>query len=299
MKNSLAVVADLLLLGRPDDPKAARTFDQAGTRIRAIAAVHDVLATRSGGRVPADELLRAVVEAAGPAGTELDAPPVRLTFQQAQHVGVIVNELVTNAYRHGAPPVRVALRERAGGDLELTVRDAGPGPRDARAAGSGGGLGLQLVRQVAEQGLGGQLELGVGGATCASVQSVMRILVAEDDPILALGIARRLEQLGHAVIGPFARGEEVREAARSEAPELLLVDIDLDGADGLEVSAELLAGGLDVPVVVLTASMRPARRALDRLRRAGVPHEAGRRPAARCRDPRRGRASPRTRRAAR
>lgn len=165
VKNSLAVVADLLLLGRPDDPQAARTFDQAGTRIRAIAAVHDVLATRSGGRVPADELLRAVVEAAGPAGTELDAPPVRLTFQQAQHVGVIVNELVTNAYRHGAPPVRVALRERPGGDLELTVRDAGPGPRDARPAGSGGGLGLQLVRQVAEQGLGGQLELGVGGAT--------------------------------------------------------------------------------------------------------------------------------------
>lgn len=85
----------------------------------------------------------------------------------------------------------------------------------------------------------------------------MRILVAEDDPILALGIARRLEQLGHAVIGPFARGEEVREAARSEAPELLLVDIDLDGADGLEVSAELLAGGLDVPVVVLTGLDAP------------------------------------------
>ncbi len=85
----------------------------------------------------------------------------------------------------------------------------------------------------------------------------MRILVAEDDPILALGIARRLEQLGHGVIGPFARGEEVRDAARLQSPELLLVDIDLDGADGLEVAAELIDGGLDVPVVVLTGLDAP------------------------------------------
>ncbi len=164
VKNSLAVVADLLLLGRPDDPTAARTFDQAETRIRAVAAVHDVLATRSGGRVPADELLAAVVAAAGPAGTELQVASVPLTFQQAQHVGVIVNELVTNAHRHGQPPVQVTLVEQEPGALQLTVRDAGPGPQ-GDAAERRGGLGLRLVQQVTEQGLGGRLELVVGGAT--------------------------------------------------------------------------------------------------------------------------------------
>ena len=41
----------------------------------------------------------------------------------------------------------------------------------------------------------------------------MRILVAEDDPIIALGIARRLERLGHEVIGPAARGADVLRLA--------------------------------------------------------------------------------------
>lgn len=154
VKNSLQVVADLLMLARPDGDEAGEAFDQAGARIRSIAAVHAVLASRSGGRVPADELLVAVVDAAHPGETSLQVAPVALPFQQAQHVGVVVNELVTNAHQHGAGAVRVALTQDDG-VVEITVADEGPGPSAERWASPG--LGLQLVRQVVEQGLRGTL----------------------------------------------------------------------------------------------------------------------------------------------
>ena len=185
VKNSLQVVADLLLLGRPEagdvgaaagpggagrgtperaaDPGVA--FDHAAARIRSIAAVHDVLAERRGGRVPADELLRAVIDAAHPGAAALHADPVALPFQRAQHLGVVVNELVTNAHEHGAGPVAVRLTHDAGrGRATLEVADAGPGP--SRASWESPGLGLRLVRQVVESGLRGRIERrGRGDAT--------------------------------------------------------------------------------------------------------------------------------------
>jgi two-component sensor histidine kinase len=165
VKNSLQVVADLLLLGRPDDADggtAGEAFDHAAARIRSIAAVHDVLAERGGGRVPADDLLRAVVDAAHPGPTTLTAEPVALAFGRAQNLGVVVNELVTNAHEHGAGPVAVRLEHDAdAGRATLEVQDAGPGPSDAAWAEPG--LGLRLVRQVVEGGLRGSIDRGDAG----------------------------------------------------------------------------------------------------------------------------------------
>jgi len=89
------------------------------------------------------------------------------------------------------------------------------------------------------------------------MSATMRILVAEDDPIIALGIARRLEQLGHEVLGPAARGDDVRRLARERDPDLLLLDVDLEDADGLELAEELTAEGPRRPIVVLTGLDAP------------------------------------------
>lgn len=158
VKNSLQVVADLLLLGRPEAASdgVGEAFDHATARIRAIAAVHDALADRSGGRVEAGELLRRVAAAgAAPGDVAIDAADVRLNAHQAQQLGIVVNELVTNAEQHGAPPVAVALRD-GHGELALDLHDAGAGP--SAAAWAAPGLGLQLVKQVVQQGLRGEIE---------------------------------------------------------------------------------------------------------------------------------------------
>lgn len=85
----------------------------------------------------------------------------------------------------------------------------------------------------------------------------MRILVAEDDPIIALGVARRLRGLGHEVVGPVARVDAALALAREEQVDCYLLDVDLEDGDGLELAAALEGSGLGRPVVVLTGLDAP------------------------------------------
>jgi len=80
----------------------------------------------------------------------------------------------------------------------------------------------------------------------------MRVLVAEDDPLIALGLCERLGSLGHEPVGPAANGEEAIELARANPPDLYLFDIEMPNVDGLEAAATLAADGLRRPVVVVT-----------------------------------------------
>jgi len=166
IKNSLQTVADLLLLGRPEDPGPAAAFDATANRIRSIAAVHHLLADERGRTVSADELLRTVVAAED---VTVVSDDVRLHSAQAQQLAMIAGELLTNALRHGRPPVTITLER--GEQITLTVRDAGGGQPSAD-----GGLGLTLVRQIAERGLGGTFEFAGG-------EAVLRFNVDDDaDP---------------------------------------------------------------------------------------------------------------------
>jgi len=86
----------------------------------------------------------------------------------------------------------------------------------------------------------------------------VRILVAEDDPLIALGLCERLRTLGHEPIGPAANGEEAVELARESLPDLYLFDIEMPRADGLEAAATLAGEGLRRPVVVVTGVEDPS-----------------------------------------
>jgi two-component sensor histidine kinase len=162
VKNSLQTVADILMLGRPAGAGAEK-FDETAARIRSIAAVHRLLAERRGEAVSAPELLAAVAAAAA-VDAQLEAEPRELGPTCAQQLGIVANELISNAARHGRPPIQVLLHGR--NPTVLQVLDAGEGPRDA-----GERLGLQLVRQIVESGLAGSFTLSVRarGGTCAQV----------------------------------------------------------------------------------------------------------------------------------
>jgi len=85
----------------------------------------------------------------------------------------------------------------------------------------------------------------------------MRILIAEDEPIIALALAERLRQLGHEPLGPARDGLEALDAARAEHPDLYLFDIDMPRLDGLRAAQQLADEGLRRPVVVLTGVEDP------------------------------------------
>lgn len=85
----------------------------------------------------------------------------------------------------------------------------------------------------------------------------MRILIAEDDPVIGMGLSRRVAGLGHEPIGPVSDGEQAIATARAQEPDLYLFDIDMPGVDGLQASAQLAAEGLRRPVVVITGVEDP------------------------------------------
>ena len=93
------------------------------------------------------------------------AMPMRLSIDQAVPLGLIVSELVTNAVKHAFPDDRagridVCLTADDGCGL-LSVTDDGIGLSAAAHAPAGDGLGLELVKGLAQQ-LGGNLEIAVG-----------------------------------------------------------------------------------------------------------------------------------------
>jgi two-component system, response regulator PdtaR len=80
----------------------------------------------------------------------------------------------------------------------------------------------------------------------------MRILVAEDDPLIARGLTERLRSLGHDPLGPASDGAEAIELAHASPPDLYLFDIEMPNVDGLQAATQLAADGLRRPVVVVT-----------------------------------------------
>jgi two-component system, response regulator PdtaR len=96
----------------------------------------------------------------------------------------------------------------------------------------------------------------------------MRILIAEDDPVIGLGLAKRLTALGHEPIGPEPDGERAVERARDIRPDLYLFDIDMPRLDGIEAARRLAAEGLRRPVVVVTGVEDPD--LVDRSIAAGI-----------------------------
>ena len=80
----------------------------------------------------------------------------------------------------------------------------------------------------------------------------MRILVVEDDPLVAQGLKQGLVQLGY-VVDVATTAEEAESFVGFESFDIALVDIGLPKADGFHFIRQLRATGKSVPVLVLTA----------------------------------------------
>src|SRR4051812_5736023 len=75
----------------------------------------------------------------------------------------------------------------------------------------------------------------------------MRVLVVEDQPLIALTLAETLENAGHEVVGPTATSAEALLLAQRKQPRLALVDIDLERRGiGLELAQRLHADHIAV-----------------------------------------------------
>jgi len=96
----------------------------------------------------------------------------------------------------------------------------------------------------------------------------MRVLVAEDDPVISLGLCERLRSLGHEPLGPASDGGQAVALAHASPPDLYLFDIEMPNLDGLQAAATLADAGLRRPVVVVTGVDDPG--LIDRAIASGV-----------------------------
>jgi two-component system, cell cycle sensor histidine kinase and response regulator CckA len=80
-----------------------------------------------------------------------------------------------------------------------------------------------------------------------------RILIVEDEIIIANDIKIRLQNMGYAITSIVNTGEQSVEKASQDRPDLIIMDIKLKGRmDGIE-AAELISSSLGIPVIFLTA----------------------------------------------
>ncbi|MEN0075029.1 MAG: sensor histidine kinase, partial [Paracraurococcus sp.] len=180
IRNDMQRLISLLQAQAGADPVAAAALLQAAGRIQVLGRVHRRLATRrNGGRVDSRIFLEGLVDDIGAALGPQSG--IALTAQAEAHplpvavagdLGLVVNELVTNALKYAFPPdrggiVRVGFR-REDSQYRLVVSDNGVGLGAERRAGLEGGSGMRLVQALAGQ-LGGRVELcggEVGGTIC-------------------------------------------------------------------------------------------------------------------------------------
>jgi response regulator NasT len=79
-----------------------------------------------------------------------------------------------------------------------------------------------------------------------------RVLIADDEHLVATGIAAHVRELGHKVIGIAADGESAIALAREQTPTLALLDIRMPKASGIE-AAMVLYQELGIPSIIISA----------------------------------------------
>jgi PAS domain S-box-containing protein len=86
-------------------------------------------------------------------------------------------------------------------------------------------------------------------------RSTTRILLVEDEAIVARDLTERLQGLGYHVLGTAATGKEALALAEATRPSLVFMDITIQGPiDGVE-TAKRMSSRMDVPIVFVTAHM--------------------------------------------
>jgi PAS domain S-box-containing protein len=282
-RNALAVVQAIVRLTR------AKTVDgyvaAVEGRIGALARAHMLL---SHSRWQGADLAKLVDEELGPYRTgepgriTVAGPDLVLHPATAQTLALALHELATNAAKHGAlssPAGRVRFAwELKAGSLALHWAEAGGPPVEAPAT---QGYGTRVISASIERQLGGRavFDWRREGLHCAMTiprsdrveerkfagpaqpgkehaaaipkpVSGNRILLVEDEALVAMMMRDSLVELGFSVVGPFDRAADALACAADEPLDAAILDVNL-GGDLVYPVAERLARR-DVPFVFVT-----------------------------------------------
>ena len=278
-RNALAVIQSIVSLTPPDDNE--KFADAIKGRIRAMATAHNLLAES---RWRGADLLRLVNEELAPYAqggrVSTSGLAVSIAPTVAQNLALALHELATNAAKYGAlsdPDGRLQVVWRLGDEglaLEWIEQCAHRVQRPSRT-----GFGSRVVEASVKAQLGGVIEhdwrenglrctirlpaqhfsawerpLSVprderAGEIDAAAVEGRRILVIEDEPLVAMMTSRMLADLGAVVLGPFAAPGEA-QATLGVGVDAAVLDVNVGGEFVYPLADELAGNG--VPIIFVT-----------------------------------------------
>jgi PAS domain S-box-containing protein len=281
-RNALTVIQSIIRLTR------AKSVDDyvlaIEGRIKAMARAHTLL---SDSRWQGADLGTLVAEELAPyrAGDkiEISGPDISLQPATAQGLALALHELATNAAKHGAlssmtGKVSLDWQLQPGTLILHWAENGGPliAPPSAR------NFGLKVILASMEQQLGGKAAFdwdpkglrcvlsiprnelmksrvfnmarvngGVNGAAIGLKQAgKLRVLLVEDEALVAMTIQESLTEFGFHVIGPVCTVSEAEAVAKDGQVDAAVLDINL--GDGLVYSVAEILAARDVPFVFVT-----------------------------------------------
>lgn len=283
-KNMLAVVQSIArqtATKSPDDFMASFT-----TRIRSLAASQDVLVHSGWQNISLDALVMSQLGHFAPLigkRVVLDGRPVQISAAAAQPIALALHELATNAAKYGAlsnATGSVALRWQTGDDgqfaMEWSEKGGPPVKPPARR-----GFGSQVTGDLIRLALNGNVEIGYAiegfawRLTC-SLEKVLdssdlqqfrtgqkskvngpaprRVLIVEDEPLIAMEVAEMMQDAGFDVVGPAASVAQALALIGEAACEVAILDINLGHETSEAVAHHLTNKG--IPFVTVSGYNR-------------------------------------------
>ncbi len=179
VKNNLQVIASLLSLQSEHlaDPKVLAMLEEMNNRVRSIAAIHEMLyGSADLSRIDFAGYLNTITkdlqsffsDRASKVQVKVDADPIFLDITKAAPCGLIVNELLTNSFKHAFPDNRegvITVSFHCPGEAcVLEISDNGVGMPDGLDPQNATSMGLQLLGLLVQQ-LKGKLEIDRSAGT--------------------------------------------------------------------------------------------------------------------------------------
>lgn len=278
VKNTLAAVQSIASQTVRHARSPSEFVDSFSGRIRSLAYAHELLSSNAWKGADVFALVRdqLMFEGTEDGRLSMSGPAVTLAPQAALHLSMVLHELVTNAYKYGslsAPNGRLAVtwsvRTNGGRDLALQWKESGGPPVEPPTT---RGFGSVLIeKSLAAHGGEAVVRFPTEGVTCdirlplpepvrsrvdallspaarlavspaTTVQSAVRgrrVLVVEDEPLVAMDLAGALTEAGHVVVGPAATIEAARKLIDAEAFDAALLDANLNGVAVDEIAEAL------------------------------------------------------------
>lgn len=94
-----------------------------------------------------------------------------------------------------------------------------------------------------------------------------RVVIAEDEALIRMDLAEMLTEQGYEVVGEAGEGQTAVDLAREHRPDLVMMDVQMPGVDGITAASQIAAERI-APVVMLTAFSQ--RELVERARDAGA-----------------------------